>query len=225
MSRNILYLGDIHAPAFDWDAVAWAGSLVDQLDIDRVVQVGDLIDGRAWSRFDQDPDFSNPSDELEDILDSCHYLHRIFPQLTVITGNHDLRWMKRAFQCGLPRVLVKQLHEVLPFKGWHWHLEKHPLKVGNTYVIHGDEMPGTPALKAAKLGGNLVQGHNHQGSIEYVPMFDKLIWGASAGCLIDQEASNFRYVAANPRRCFIGVLAELDGEPHLLAYPGEGNWK
>lgn len=217
---NILCLPDLHAPAFNYDAVKWAASIRKQYNCDLVVQLGDLSDQRAWSRFPQDPDFTNPEKELEELLDSLKFVHKHFPEMYIVEGNHCSRWMRKALQNGIPRVLIKSLNEMLPYKGWKWHFGPSPLKKEGIYFIHGDEMTGTVALKASRLGGKLVTGHSHAGRLEFVPMFDKFIWGMECGCLIDEDSSAFKYAAKNPRRCFRGVGVIVDGSPLLIPYPG-----
>jgi len=219
---NIMFLPDLHAPAFDYEAVRWAARLVPKFHIDVVVQLGDIADQRIWSRFPADPDFDNPTTELEDLMASMSFLHRLFPDMHILAGNHDGRWIKRAMQAGLPAQLVKALHEIFPYDGWKWHLDNEPLIIDGIAMIHGDEMFGPVGLKASRMGMPLAAGHSHQGRLEYIPMFGRTIWGMECGCLVDEESSAFRYAAKNPRRQWKGVGMSLEGEPHLIPYiPGE----
>ena len=225
-SESLLVLPDLHVPAHNLPALEWAAGLAEDMKVDTVVQVGDITDQRAWSRFDKDPDFDNPDLEWERTRKAMADLHELFPNMLIIQGNHDGRAIKRAMGVGIPRALVRGLEQEFPYAGWHWHLEPEPLQIElangeGVMFIHGDEMPGTVGLKAAKLGSHLVQGHSHQAKLEYVTMFNKTIWGVEAGCLVDTDSSAFRYTVNNPRKVTLAVVLILDGVPHIIPYPGE----
>ena len=219
LKYDYLFLPDLHIPAIDWKAVEWAARKRDQFKIDKVVQLGDLTDQRIWSRFSHDPDFDNPDREWDMVERDMRRLHKLFPEMTIILGNHDSRIIKKAVEAGLPSQLMRTLSDIFPFKGWEWHTKPEPLVLEQQIaVVHGDELTGAVAHKAQAMGMCLVQGHTHQARLEYVTMFNKTIWGAEAGCLVDVDSSAFRYAQKNPRRQTKSILLTLDSVPLIMPY-------
>lgn len=215
--KMILVIGDVHAPYYDMMAMKKIHKLYIQLlkeysDV-TVVQSGDLTDQTAWSRFPKDPDAPGATDEWESALDSLVKIQRMFPQLAVITGNHDSRHMKKALEVGIPSRLIKTLDEEIGCEGWTFH-KPGLVELGNNIgIIHGDELPvsGTNALTASRLGMNLLYGHTHLAGIQYNTAMGRTLWQCNVGCVVDQSAIAFRYAAKNPMRSFIGVcLVEVD---------------
>lgn len=221
---SVLFLPDLHMPYHNEDAVEWAASLQATYETDLVVQLGDISDQRSWSRFVKDPDFDNPTLEFSKLVKAGKWLEKLFPSMYILYGNHSIRIIKKAFEVGLPKELVKGLSEIFPYKGWEWGIVEKLIINQDVLAIHGDEMAGTAFQKAKTLGISLVQGHTHKASLSYFNAFDKQIFGAEAGCLVDLTSSAFRYAAKNPTGCWLGVMLLLDGVPVLLPYPGKGNW-
>jgi len=222
---SVLFLPDIHAPYHNMDAILWAASLVSKYDVELVVNLGDITDQRAWSRFQQDPDFDNPTVEFIKLQKAMHWLHGLFPNMVIKQGNHDNRILKKAFEVGLPVGIVNSLEALFPFDGWQWYMENDLIINCNILVIHGDECGGNVIQKAQRFGMSVIQGHTHQASLSYVSIFDKTIFGLEGGCLVDTKSSAFRYASKNPKGCWVGVTLLLDGVPVLLPYPGKGKWK
>lgn len=134
-----------------------------------------------------------------------------------ITGNCR-RKMLRAMDVNLPKQLIKPLGELFVDSRCQWHLEIDPLILDNTAFIHGDEMAGNAWQKAQKLGMNLIQGHDHQGYLQFINTFKKRIFGMSVGCMIDGASIAARYAAKNPMKCFLGWATLTDGVPHLYPF-------
>lgn len=221
-AKRIGFLGDLHSPFFNCNFITWAREVFDANDVEIVIQGGDLTEQRMWNRFAKSPHDENAALEWETTEEAVAYLHEVFPEMILIIGNHDGRIMKKAFEAGIPRQLIRDLNDVFDYPGWKWHLGPKPLILnGKTAVIHGDEIVGHVGLKASKMGLNVVQFHTHQGRLEFIPVLNKMLYGMEAGCGVDITASCFGYAAKNPRGIWLGVGMELDGDPYLLTYPGD----
>ena len=213
-------LGDIHLPCPDWVALRQAAKFNKKFKAQLVITTGDLVDAKAWSRYSKDPDDLSPADEWEATVKAAKRLAKLFPKLSIIMGNHEARIASKATEASLPPQLIKGVHEALDIKGWKWHLSSTPLVVNTTtnsfMVIHGDEMGGTAAQKAARLGMNLIQGHTHHASINYINTFNHSIWSMDVGCMASLSSRAMKYAAKNPTSCFVGYGYIQDGVPHLV---------
>lgn len=217
---KILILGDIHLPFPDWEAIEAAHKFNKKFKAEIVIQMGDLIDAKAWSQYPKDVDDLNADDEWEASYEAAHQLAKYFPEMDVLTGNHEARIQAKATDARLPKKLIKSIDEALDIPGWTFHHSSKPLVLntpsGKVMFIHGDEMSGTLKQKVSKMGMSVVQGHTHQGEIVHVVNFDKHIFGLDVGCMADMESKAMRYAAKNPTSCFVGYGYIENGIPHLI---------
>lgn len=218
-----IILGDIHGPYEDQACLKEAQGHYKfykrQKSVDvSVIQVGDIIDGKAWSRYPKNPDDENPQLEWDKTEESMEFVQSLFPEMTILIGNHDVRPMKKALEAGTPKQLIKSIDQIFDYEGWHWHLSNVPYEEDGVCFIHGDELAGNAWQKAQKMGKSVVQGHDHQGYLHYINTFGKSIFGMSVGCMIDEKAIAFRYAAKNPFRCWKGFGLMVDGVPSLVPY-------
>lgn len=220
---NVLALPDLHAPFHDWKALEWAASLINTYNITKVIQLGDITDSYAWSRWGKDTDAESPQKEFDKLRIAMHRIQELFPQLTIVVGNHDTRMLARATDSGIPSDLLKGLNELFPFEGWDWHLKRgKPFIHNGIAYLHGDELAGglNTALAAERLGMSVVYGHTHQGRLMYSQSCIEERFGMQCGCLIDTEAYSMRYAKLNANKVWKGVGIILDGVPHLIPYRG-----
>ena len=214
---KILVLPDIHLPYPNWSALKKVAKFNETYQADIIIQLGDLIDAKAWSRWPKDPDDDSAQAEWDKTHDAVLKLAKLFPEMTIILGNHDRRPMAKALEAGLPKQLVKTLGDVFAIPGWTWHIDSKPLVVDNIVFMHGDEMAGTPGQKASKLGKSVCQGHTHKASLTYVNTFQHQVFGMECGHIADINSIAFRYSAKNPVTSFTGFAVIDNGVPHL--YP------
>lgn len=217
---KVLVLGDVHLPFTNWDCVEAAAEFAKDYKPDLIIQVGDLIDQYNWSLFRKSPDAPSAAQEFEQTVECFHRLMGMFPKKVpwrVLEGNHCRRHMLRAFDCNLPKQLIKSLDDVLVDERVVWHLSTDPLVADKVTYIHGDEMGGNAWQKAQRMGTCLVQGHDHLGYLQYINTFKSRVFGMSVGTLMDSTSIAGRYAAKNPMKCFLGWATVEDGTPHL--YP------
>lgn len=221
--KKILVLPDLHAPFLNLAAAQDAARWAKKHKPDLIIQVGDLMDQKAWSRFPKDVDDFSPHQEFEIAMDQMDEIHDLFPKMEVILGNHDKRIMHKAMEAGLTKHVIRELDELFPYKGWNWHLGAKDRLIVNTatgpvYFLHGDEMGGTPAAKSRRLGMNIVQGHTHQASISYMynELTDQTVWSMEVGNMMDTASKGARYSAANPVGTIEGFGVVGNGIPYFI---------
>ena len=221
MSRMIFVLGDMHLPYMDMNAIS---EVAEEIDIakDRgddvtVVQVGDILDQRAWSKYPKDGESEHAQLEWDKAEQCMVQLHKLIPEMHIIFGNHDERVAKRAADAQLPRQLIKTLDRHFDFEGWIWHTADIPLEIDGIYFIHGDTFPiPMPQSAALRLGQSVCYGHTHQGGLAFVNTYKKRIFSMNVGWLGDERQSAFNYARKSPYRCWKGYGLIIDGTPHLI---------
>jgi len=216
---RILIIPDSHLPCADWIALQAIYKFNKKFKADIIIQLGDLIDAKAWSRWPKDPDDDSAQLEWDKTEAAVLKFAKLFPKMTIILGNHDRRPMAKALEVGLPKQLVRRLDEVFNVPGWNWHLDNKPLVVDGVVFIHGDEMGGTVSQKASRLGVSVVQGHTHKASLTYINTFQKQLFAMECGHVADTETSAFRYSAKNPMTSWKGFATIEDGVPRLHPLP------
>ena len=126
MAKNsrILVISDMHHPYSHPDTIEFLIALHKKYKFDRVVCVGDEVDGHAISFHQSDPDLLAPGDELKTAIRRMQPLYRVFPSVDVLDSNHGSLVYRKGKFAGLPRAVFKSWREILEApKGWKWHFE------------------------------------------------------------------------------------------------------
>lgn len=205
--KNVLVLGDVHAPYHDEKAVNKA---IDEgaPGADLVVQVGDLADQFVFSRYARDPDMPGPSKEMDAARAAAERLwtrvKKRAPRAKCfqLLGNHDARTHKRIAE-NAPETIYfakKGIHDFYTFKGVETIYDPAeelivPVKgaygVQDHVFMHGYR---------SRLGdhatyNNLptIVGHSHVGGVVCFRRRDSVIFELNAGFLGDINAPVFRY--------------------------------
>lgn len=220
-SRVIFVLPDIHVPYCDWKAIEQVAEDIREAkrkgDDVTVIQLGDIMDQKMWSKYPHGPSDENAQKEFDDAEAAMDRLNELIPEMTIIFGNHDLRIAKKATEGLLPRQLVRSLDEYFCYDGWTWHIDNKPLEIDGISFIHGDEFPiHSPTAAALRLGTSVCYGHTHQGHLSYVTTFKKRLFSMNCGWLGDDSFSAFGYAKKSPARCTKAYGVIVDGTPHLI---------
>jgi len=223
--KKILVIPDAHAPWVNWGAFMQAYSWLKSHKPDLVVCLGDLTDQKIWSRWAKDTDDMSPSEEFLAAEKALKKIHKMFPNMLILRGNHDVRVLNKAVEAGIPAQMFKDVDEVFNYKGWQWikHGEKLIINTprGNILFVHGDEQGGTVAQKSRILGMSVVQGHTHKVSITYTTALHGTVFGAEMGCIMDTNSKAAKYAAPNPVGTTVGFGVIKYGVPYFIEYrPG-----
>jgi predicted phosphodiesterase len=219
---NILVIGDLHGNCMHPDAVKFLADIKRVHKPELVVQVGDLWDGYNFSRYLKDPDSPNAEQEIESTIEALQPLYKLFPEMKICYGNHDLRHLKKALDLSIPSSLFRSVKDILQApEGWEFgdYWEYTDEEAGPILFHHG-EMFGGPQLPSMlqTLRTNHVVGHIHSegGHILYQNNGINTVWAANAGCLIDSESYAFRYAKKSRYKGVNGALLIIDGTPVFL---------
>ncbi len=220
--NKVLILPDIHAPWVNWKAIKQAHQWAKRHKPDLVIQLGDLTDQKIWSRWPKDVDDASPSDEFLEAEKVLKKLHKMFPKMVILRGNHDTRILSKAVEAGIPSQMFNDVDQVFNYKGWIWVPQNQKLIVkttrGPVLIVHGDEQGGTVAQKSRILGLSVLQGHTHKVSITYTTTLKGTVFGAEMGCLMDVDSKAAKYAAANPVGSSIGFGVLKFGVPYFIDF-------
>jgi predicted phosphodiesterase len=223
--NKILVIPDAHAPWVNWKALEQAHRWYKSHKPDLVVCLGDITDQKIWSRWQKDTDDASPSDEFLAAEKCLKKMHKMFPKMLILRGNHDVRILSKAIEAGIPAQMFNDVDQVFNYKGWTWipHTQKLVIQTqrGPILFVHGDEQGGTVVQKSRILGHSVIQGHTHKVSITYTTTLKGTIFGAEMGCIMDTNSKAANYAAANPVGSSVGFGVVKFGVPYFIDYrPG-----
>ncbi|CAM6005998.1 unnamed protein product [Sphagnum balticum] len=220
--NRILVIPDAHAPWVHWPALQQAYKWAKRHKPDLVICLGDLTDQKIWSRWQKDVDDVSPSDEFKSAEKCLKRIHKMFPKMIILRGNHDVRILAKAVEAGIPAEMFRDVDQVFNFKGWTWVPVNDKLIIntprGPVLFVHGDEQGGTVVQKSRILSLSVVQGHTHKVSVTYTTTMRGTIFGAEMGCIMDTQSKAAKYAAANPVGSSVGFGVLKFGIPYFIDY-------
>lgn len=213
---NILVLSDLHFPAPHPDALEFAIELRKKYRCGRIIGVGDLVDWHAFSTHLKEAE-SNALEEMEQNRELVKRWSKVFPEVEHIYGNHCRRIFKRLSEVGIPTNVLKSFNDILGApKGWTWY-NKIVINTarGKVLVTHGEnaKSAGDGALRT---GCSVINGHLHsKAGITYHRNEMHTFWGMQLGCLVDENAYQFRYAKDSLSRNIYSCGVLIDGVPYI----------
>ena len=218
LNQRILFISDMHVPFQHKDTFDFLKALAQKYMPTRVVCLGDEIDNHAISFHSSDPDLPSAGDELSAAIQHLKRLYKLFPKMDVIDSNHGSLAARRFLEHGLPKKLLRSYGDILEApSGWVWSHDL-TLKLPNgkpLYVHHG--LSKDPMKVVAARATCFIQGHYHEDlKIGFHGNPEDLLWGATAGCLIDPKSLAFAYNKTNLKRPIIGTIMVIDSIPRIM---------
>ena len=224
--RRIVVVSDIQAPYEDRRALKNVIGFIGQYQPDEVVQIGDLVDYPAPSRWTA----GTRAEYAGGVHRDSEYTKRNFLEplravydgpLGILEGNHDER-PRKYLESRAPALSAEDEHyhfqHLLDFQRFGVKLLLPYYNIAPGWVaIHGHESPGmtqiagrTAAAKARKAGTSLVMGHTHRLAVspESTGYGGKIrtIYGFEVGHLMDvRQAGYLKGGPANWQKGF-GIL-------------------
>lgn len=214
----MLVISDTHFPYAHPDVIAFLKAVKAKYKPDRVVHIGDEIDGHAWSFHPSDPDLASPGDELASAIQKLQPVYKMFPKVDVIESNHGSLIYRKAKVMGLPRHVFRSYREVIEApKGWKWHFDLTiELPDGSKCYFH-HALSSSVIRSSQQLGMHCVFGHHHNKfSVEYWSSNYQTKWAMFVGCLINHKAMAYEYGQNNLKKPIIGCGIIIDSAPVLL---------
>lgn len=205
---KILCIGDTHFPfvknAYLKKTIAWAKK--HQPDV--IIQIGDLYDNYAFSKYTKVVNYMTPEQELRKGRKLAEQMWKDFKKVAPkakcyqMMGNHCARIIKRVLE-RLPALdmriklkdQVSKLHNIdglFQFPGVTSMLDyRAELKLNGIIFIHG--FKGNIGDHVKYFHKNVVAGHLHRGGIVYQKIGGKTVWEMNCGFLGDDKALPFQY--------------------------------
>lgn len=214
----ILVFGDMHIPYHREGSLEFLKEVNDKYKPTKIICTGDELDNHAMSFHDTDPNNPNSGDELDNSMPYLKTLYKLFPNVDLVDSNHGSMVFRKAKVGGIPMEYLKSMRDILEApKGWNWH--KDYLCTMNNgqdlFVTHG--LKKNSLRLAEQYGCCVVQGHYHEdSSIHYSSSPRQLIWGCSAGCLLDDKTLAFEYNKTNMKRPILSCLIIINGIPKII---------
>jgi hypothetical protein len=216
--KSILVISDLHFPYAHFDVFSFLKAIKKKYKPDKVVLIGDEVDGHSWSFHQASPDLPNPTQEFENAVRGMKELYKIFPTASVIDSNHGSLIFRKQQASSLPRSVFKSYNAMLEApKGWKWTYDL-TLKMsdGNSVYFHHGKTSAVGKL-SKNMSMSAVQGHYHSRfEIIYWANPNGLYFDMRIGCLIDDKSLAFSYNKTTLDRPIIGCGIIIDGQPKLL---------
>jgi len=199
----------------------------------KIFQIGDLVDfASVQVERPNDPEVESPVFEIGKATKEIRKLEKLFPEMDILKGNHDLRIERKAERFGIPRTMLKDLNEIFDIKAkWRWH-DKFILTLPSKHKVFLTHNFKNNVLSSSKeLGCSFISGHFHtQANIFWWSSPSALNFAMSTGCLINPKAPAMKYQKLFIKRPILscGMLIEGIGpiiQPMYLNENGEWNGK
>lgn len=225
--NSVLIIGDMHAPAYHKDTVAFLTAVKKKYAPKRVILTGDEINWESISFHTKNPDLPSPADELKAAIESLKPLYQLFPQADILESNHGSLVFRKAVAAGIPTSVIKSYREMIGApRGWNWHFDLTlTTDLGKIYFHHGKSSSIEKLSKSMAMSA--VQGHYHSKFyISYWASPIGLFWDANAGAFADHKHLAMAYAKNSINKSIMGCIMVTNGVPQLIpmVLNSKGNW-
>lgn len=218
--ETVMVIPDLQIPFDHEDAIPFLKAVARKMNPTTIVQIGDLVDHHALSKYMSDPDGLSAGDELRATIRRLKQYYRAFPDVDVIIGNHDERLKIKAYEAGIPKAYIRDLDEVLEFvDGWQLF---ESVEIDEVLYEHGHALGnggGNNAFKKAIDANmmNTVYGHFHSAAgIRYFANKKHLCFAFNVGCLMDGHSYAAQYGKNFPQKPILGCGVVINGVPMFI---------
>jgi metallophosphoesterase superfamily enzyme len=198
--EKTIFIPDTHFPFHSRQSFDRLYEFIDKHKPKRVIQLGDLYDMFAFSKFSKSMLLFNPKEEMElgrsEAVAMWEKIKSIVPdaEKIQIVGNHDIRPIKSVLDSfpALEHVVEKHVVELMTFDGVKTiPSAREEYFFDDVQVIHGHFSGMGKHRDYAQM--NTVIGHQHVGHVTYRNLKGKIIWELGCGLLGDPESKAFSY--------------------------------
>ena len=160
-SNVVGIISDTHYPFAHKDHLSFLYETFNKFQVNRIVHIGDLIDGAAWNMWEKDAEMPSGSKEAEMAQKDVNKLFKTFGAGDLTMGNHDQLISRRMLKHSIPKKFYKTFEEAWNFpKTWktHDHIE-----IDNVLYLHGTGKSGQNATLSfmQDYRQSVVSGHTH----------------------------------------------------------------
>jgi hypothetical protein len=192
-----------------------------------VIHIGDETDNHAMSFHPSDASLYSAGDELKAARDVLWQIEELYPKVTLLESNHGSLAYRKAKVGGIPKEMLRPYEQVLMTQKWKW-VRNLTVTLPNKqpcFFTHGQS--ANTRTYTLNKGMSAVQGHFHE-KFEIVMWGneERLNFGMTVGCLIDDDSMAFQYNNVFVKRPIIGCGIIIDSQPRLLplVMRSNGRW-
>lgn len=195
MKKLVVAIGDTHFPFTNLDTLERILKFIKEVKPDAVVQMGDLYDWYAASKYPRSQDVMKPGEEIERGRNLAEWMWRRVREAAPkakcyqLMGNHDDRPLKRVRELtpALESLMLRSVLDLMTFPYVTTIGTRDPLIIDGVNYEHGALKAGQHALDNRMP---TVVGHSHVGGV----IHNGKLWELNAGWCGDINAPCFSYV-------------------------------
>jgi len=207
-NKPVLVIGDTHCPAMLDGYIPFLKKIHKKHGCGRVVHIGDLVDWNSISMHTKDPSMPSPAEEYKKAYKQVKKLHKAFPKVDYMIGNHSSLPTRQARLIGLPDDVLVKFEDLWGLDGWTIHPRYADLIIDDVVYRHGDKGKGG-AMAAHKNAisefKSVVQGHLHaQAGVVYHANQNDCIFGMQVGCGVDHSDPAMAYGKVYSNKPIVG---------------------
>jgi hypothetical protein len=213
---RVVILGDTHFPWADQNALTLVYTMIEKLKPEYVVQIGDLFDLYAYSRWPKSQYQFSPQEEVslarqmaEKMWNTIHQIADV--KCIQLLGNHCIRPHRAVISAGLGELEPYfNFNALYDFKDVKTIFDpREPLTMGSLTFIHGF-LSGLGG-HISHFGTHVIHGHTHRGGLIYKRHFGKSLFELDVGYLGDTNAKCFTFTSSKVTNWTkgIGFIHEL----------------
>ena len=119
--KNTLVIPDLHLPYQHKDSFKFLSEVYYQYGCEEVLCTGDLFDHHQGSYHEAEPDAPDAEQEYQLAKKMALELEILFPEMIIVTGNHDNIPKRKMKSVGLPYSMVSDYNALYGLAGgWEW---------------------------------------------------------------------------------------------------------
>jgi hypothetical protein len=228
LAGPVVAIPDCHYPFHSKPWLKWTLERIREVQPAYVVQVGDLYDYFALSKYAKTLDLMTPEEEFTRgrryAEDMWAEVRALVPKARCIQklGNHDARASKRVFELAPELRALTDLESPFEFEGVETdHDDTNETILGDSpglFILHGYKSFGTHARTNQ---APTITGHTHTGGVVFYQNRFGTFWELNAGLGGDLESPVFRY--RNQRQIHgwtLGLGVVDDNGPRFMPFVG-----
>lgn len=208
--QTVLAIGDLHLPFVNKSALQKVINISKDLKPDIIIQLGDLFDHFAHSKYPRSHNLMTPRREVEKAREMAEKmwfdLQKINPKASCynLTGNHDSRPYKRILERYPEIERMVSFKELYTFNGVTTiHDPREPLEIEKVLYMHGHY---TGLGKHANFYlQSVVCGHTHVGGVVFFQKKGKILFEMNAGMLADIDSIPLSYTPMKLNKTTLGI--------------------
>jgi len=218
LNKRILVIGDLHFPYHHSDTFDFLSLIKKKYKPDRIISIGDEIDGHAWSYHEQETELDGPGIEFNKAKKCMKKLEKLFPRMDILESNHGSLHNRKSQTHGIPKGFIKSYNQAWGVSNkWKWHWDMN-IKLPNKQMLYLHHARSKNIIKSSQmLGKNCIFGHHHNEQyIRYWTGGYESMFGAFTGCLVDIDSLAQEYGRINIHKPLLGSIIVENSKPRIL---------